>query len=62
MNTVDNTKIDVVVATKNELPNWWIKKNLSRVPTNNLIIERSKPLAMARMRAPPAAFSLRSTV
>lgn len=51
MNNVDNTKIDVVVATKNELPDWWVKKNLSRVPTNKLIIERSKPLAIARMRA-----------
>ena len=43
-------KIDVVVVTKNTLPDWWMEKNLARLPVNKLIIERSKPLALARMR------------
>ena len=43
-------KVDVVCVTKNKLPNWWMK-NLELVPVNNLIIERSKPLGQARMKA-----------
>jgi len=44
-------KIDVCLVTKkSKIPQWWLK-NLERVPLNNLIVETSTPLAMARMRA-----------
>lgn len=44
-------KLDVVCCTKlDELPSWWYK-NLERIPVNKLVVERSSPLAWARMRA-----------
>lgn len=43
-------KIDICCVTKNKLPEYW-QKNLERLPINNLIEERSKPLGMARAKA-----------
>jgi glycosyltransferase involved in cell wall biosynthesis len=50
MPTHDVGKLDICVVTKNVLTQEWLDR-LRYLPVNRLIVERTKPLGLARMRA-----------